>query len=87
MSRFNLRQRIVVVIGLGFGLGFFGLWATTRGAAGLAYGWVGYAPLSRAIFAPVDGGLHPWVRLIIWLALTVVWTVASLLLLRTSSEP
>ncbi len=85
MSRLNLRQRIVVVIALGVGLGFFGLWVTNQGPVG-PFGWTGYAPLRVATYGP-DGGLHPWVRLLIWLALTVVWAIASIVLLRSSSEP
>lgn len=27
--------------------------------------------------------LHPWVRLLIWLALTTIWVVTSAFLLRT----
>jgi len=64
----NLGQRIVVVIGLGVGLMVFGEWATTP----RAYGWVGFAPLSNsATYSPFGGGFHPWVRLLIWLALVI----------------
>jgi hypothetical protein len=82
-ERLNTRQRIVVVIGLGVGLYFFGGWVTTRGGAGT--GWVAYAPLSNTVNTPdLPGpGLHPWVRLIIWLALIVVWVLASVVLLRS----
>ena len=31
------------------------------------------------------GGLHPWVRLIVWLVLILVWVVASVVLLRSPS--
>jgi len=80
-----MQQRIVVVIGLGVGLYFFGGWVTTRGGAGA--GWVAYAPLSHAVdTAQLPGsGLHPWVRLVIWLALIVVWVVASVAILRNPS--
>jgi hypothetical protein len=82
----NTRQRIVVVIGLGVGLYFFGGWVTTRGGVGA--GWVAYAPLSNTVnTANYPGqGLHPWVRLIIWLALIAVWVLASVALLRSRSE-
>jgi hypothetical protein len=88
--RLNLAQRIVTIIGLGIALGIFGLWVTTRGGIS---GWVGYAPLSTSaayrsnLSVVFRGGLHPWVRLAIWLALTVVWTGASIALLRSASEP
>ncbi len=89
LPRLNLPQRVIIVIGLGLGLGFFGLWAATpRGAA---LGWVSYAPLSssaayRSNVSIAFGGLHPWVRLLIWLALTATWIAASVILLRSSSE-
>jgi heme/copper-type cytochrome/quinol oxidase subunit 1 len=73
----NVRQRVVVVVGLGVGLWFFGSWATSYSAA---FGWVGYAPLSQES-AP-GAGLHPWVRLIIWLGLVFAWIAAALWLLR-----
>lgn len=83
----NTRQRIVVVIGLGVGLYFFGGWVTTRGGVGT--GWVAYAPLSNTVnTANFPGqGLHAWVRLIIWLTLIAVWVLASVALLRSRSEP
>ena len=82
MNRLNLRQRIVGVIGLGVGLWFFGQWATSWGAVG----WVGYAPLSNTTFVP-PGGLHAWVRLLIWLALTLVWVTLSMIILRSGPNP
>lgn len=36
-----------------------------------------YAPLSQAT-PPPEVILHPWVRLLIWLALTAIWVIASL---------
>lgn len=79
----NVRQRVVVIVGLGAGLYFFGSWLTTRGEGGSS-GWVAYAPLSGAVNASdLPGpGLHPWVRLLIWLALTAVWVVVGVGLLR-----
>jgi heme/copper-type cytochrome/quinol oxidase subunit 1 len=80
---FNVRQRVVIVIGLGVGLSFVGGWLTTRGGGGT--GWIAYAPLSTAVnVAGQPGpGLHPWVRLLIWLALIVVWMVIGVALLRS----
>ena len=80
MTRLNLAQRLVLVIGLGFGLAFFGEWVTIQGTHSI--GWVGYAPLSGATFTPLPGGLHEWVKLMIWLGLTIIWTSAALILLR-----
>jgi len=73
----------VVVVGLGVALFFFGGWATTRGIG--ATGWVAYAPLSNTYNTPgLPGALHPWVRLVIWLFLVLVWVIASVTLLRSS---
>jgi len=77
----NARQRIVVVIGLGIALYFFGGWITTRDTV---TGWVAYAPLSNSVNFP-GAGLPPWARLLIWLALILVWMVSSLALLRTAA--
>jgi len=79
----NVHQRVVVVVGIGAGLFFFGSWLTTRGQGGS--GWVAYAPLSNTInAADLPGpGLHPWVRLVIWLALIAVWVVIGVVVLRS----
>ena len=58
----NLRQRIVVVIGLGLVLLFLGRWITTRGRF---TGWVAYAPLSRGVHTVGGAALHPGLRLLI----------------------
>ena len=81
---FNARQRIVVVIGLGAGLYFFGSWATTRGEVGSP--WVAYAPLSENNSPNWSGGLHAWVRLLIWLALVAIWAGAGVFLLRSRTR-
>jgi hypothetical protein len=75
----NRAQRIVIVVGLGAALFVFGQWLTALGSH-LPYGWVGYAPLSKE-FGP--DGLHPWVRLVIWLILIAIWAVTSAVLLRS----
>ena len=84
--RLNKQQRIVIVIGLGIALYFFGGWVTTRGEAGS--GWVAYAPLSNAVnTADLPGpGLHSWVRLLIWFVLTAIWVVVGVLLLRSRPD-
>ena len=79
----NFAQKVVVVAGLGFAFVAFGQWVTTRGSL---TGWTGYAPLSGASFSQL-GGLHPWVRLLIWLGLTLLWMLSSVFLLRSRPEP
>ena len=49
-------------------------------------GWVGYAPLQNNAFRLANVGLHPWVRLVIWLLLVVFWTLVSTWLLRPARE-
>jgi hypothetical protein len=84
--RLNFAQRIAVIVGLGAGLYLIGSWLTSLDSF---TGWVGYAPLQQntATFetAPYLSGLHPWVRLVIWLVLIAVWVGVSLALLRSSS--
>jgi hypothetical protein len=77
----NMAQRVVIVVALGVGLVLFGRWIVGYWQ-GDTFGWVAYAPLSGATNAP-RALLHPWVRLVIWLALTVVWAAGSLAVLST----
>jgi hypothetical protein len=74
-----------MVVGLGIMLCFLGLWLTSLGDH-LPTGWVAFAPLKGNVNIATVGGLHPWVRLVIWLILTVLWTGASLGLLRESTR-
>ncbi len=71
------------MVGLGAGLYFLGSWLTTRDGGQL--GWVAYAPLSGAVNTAdlPRAGLQPWVRLLIWLALILLWVVAGVILLRS----
>lgn len=82
MQWLNRTQRVVLVVGLGFALYVSGQWLTSFGTS-LNYRWVAYAPLSKQL-AP--GGLHPWVRFVIWLVLIGVWAVVSLTLLRSERK-
>lgn len=83
LERRNLGQRVVLVVGLGFCLERVGEYVT--GLGGFT-GWTGYAPLTNP-GPELSGGLHPWVRLVIWLVLAAVWVVASLAVLRARSTP
>src|SRR5579863_3788342 len=87
MGRLNLSQRIVIVIGLGAALWVFGGWVMTWGTSYPGdVGWTGYAPLSTSFYMPPVGGMHPWVRVVIWLALIAGWVTASTFVLRTRRE-
>jgi hypothetical protein len=75
-------QRVVLVIGTAMALYEVGAYITTLGSG---TGWVGYAPLTSPQI-PLVGGLHPWIRLVVWLALVVIWVGTSLLLLKPGSD-
>lgn len=70
-------QRVVVVVALGAAFLAMGSYLLTLGQHGLAFGWSGYAPLSTR---------PGWVPLIVWLALTCLWAVVSIRLLRPSGH-
>lgn len=82
--RLNRTQRVVIVVGLGFVLYVLGLWVGDLGLHPFT-GWTGYAPLQNNAFSLVNGGLHPWVRVVLWMMLIMFWTLTSLWLLRTPS--
>ena len=77
-------QRVVVVIALGIALGALGSYLVNLGS-GFGSGWTGYAPLTSAPLL-TRTGVHPWLRLIIWLVLIGAWAVGSVRVLRPSSE-
>jgi hypothetical protein len=85
-NRLNFAQRVVGIIGLGFAVWVFGDWLTTLGSHA-NFGWVAYAPLSNSVNVGDLGGLHPVVRLAIWLLLFALWTGLSMALLRTRPVP
>jgi cytochrome bd-type quinol oxidase subunit 1 len=85
--RLNRGQRVVVIVALAVALYFAGSYVETLGRSG----WVAYAPLrDQATYAPLSAfpnvGLHPWVRLVVWLGLTIIWAACSLALLRSPSS-
>jgi hypothetical protein len=69
----------VIIVGFTTALYALGEWLTGLGS-NLPTGWVGYAPIGDQ-FSTV--GLHPWVRLVIWIVLVAVWVFASVKLLGT----
>jgi len=81
-DRLSQPQRIVIVIALGIAFAVAGAYVVSLGnTAGL--GWYAYAPLSPQEYAPRTG-LTGWARLVTLLALTVVWALASVWILRPS---
>jgi hypothetical protein len=84
IDRLTKAQRVVVVVAFGLALGTVGSYLVSLGS-GVAFGWYGYAPLTSQFYG-LGRGLHPWLRLIIWLVLIGLWALGSLRVLRASSE-
>ena len=84
-DRLSQPQRIVVVIALGVACGAAGMYLVNLGSTVSGWGWYAYAPLSQAGYPP-HTGLAGWLRLIIWLALAVLWALVSIRVLRPSPE-
>ncbi len=83
-DRLNRPQRIVVVIALGIACGAVGIYLINLGSTA-GFGWYAYAPLATAAY-PARAGLPGWLRLLFLLALTALWALASILVLRPSPE-
>jgi len=86
LDRLGLAQRIVLIIGLGFGLTFLGGYLVSIGNPTANFGWFGYAPLTRNAFVPEGSGLSIWQQMLIWLGLILVWTTAGVVLFRRPSQ-
>lgn len=83
-DRLSKSQRVVVVVALGLALGVIGTYLVSLGS-GIKFGWYAYSPLTSTLQAP-STGLPAWLRLIIWLALIVVWALASIRVLRPAVD-
>ena len=83
-QRLAVRQRVVLVIGLAVALLIFGDYLVRIGQPG--FGWVAYAPLSRAVGPLSTLGLRPWLQLLIAETLTAIWTISSILILKVDRE-
>ena len=81
-DRLSQPQRIVVVVAFGIACALVGNYVNSVG--GLSTGWYAYAPLTSAGPQP---HLQGWERLLIWLALTLVWALVSTWLLRPHRTP
>ena len=82
-DRLSQPQRIVVVIALGVACAAAGMYLVNLGST--VSGWYAYAPLSQSVYPP-HAGLAGWLRLIIWLALVVLWALVSIRVFRPSPE-
>ena len=84
LDRLGLAQRIVMLIGLGFGLMLLGEYLVSLDSPA-HFGWFGYAPLTENFRIPGSSGLAAWQRLLIWLGLILVWSVVGVVLLKPRS--
>ena len=73
----------MIVVATGIAFVALGLYLTRLGSPRL--GWYAYSPLTRGAWMP-GTGLPAWLRLIIWLGLTVIWALASVVVLRPPGE-
>ncbi len=79
IDELNMAQKVVVVVAIGIALAGAGLYLASLGSPRV--GWYAYAPLANAI-GPPGTGLAGWLRLIIWLGLTGIWALVSVIVLR-----
>jgi heme/copper-type cytochrome/quinol oxidase subunit 1 len=85
-DRLSQPQRIVVVVALGIAFAVTGAYIASLGNMAPT-GWYAYAPVSPQGYGPRTG-LAGWLRLVVVLALVVLWAAVSILILRPSpAEP
>jgi hypothetical protein len=75
----NTAQRVVIVVAIGIALAVVGLYLASLGSP--RFGWYAYSPLASGI-GPPGTGLPGWLRLIIWLGLTAIWALSSVVVLH-----
>jgi membrane associated rhomboid family serine protease len=80
IDKLSKAQRVVIVVALGAAFLAIGSFILSLGQHGVAFGWTGYAPLVQPAERPA------WLDLIVWLALTCLWAVVSIRVLRPSSQ-
>jgi hypothetical protein len=84
-DRLNTAQRVVIVVAMGIALAIVGRFLVSLGG-GFHFGWYSYSALAARL-RPPGTGLPRWLRLIIWLGLTGIWALASVIVLRPPREP
>jgi heme/copper-type cytochrome/quinol oxidase subunit 1 len=75
----NTAQRVVIVVAIGVAFAAVGIYLASLGSP--RFGWYAYSPLAPGV-GPPGTGLPGWLRLIIWLGLTGIWALVSLVVLR-----
>lgn len=84
IDRLNMAQRAVIVVAIGIALAVFGRYLVSLGGRP-RMGRVFYGFTNRSGLPGT--GLAGWVHLIIWLGLTVLWALASVIVLRPPRGP
>jgi len=79
IDRLNMAQRVVIVVAIGIALAVVGRYLVSLGSP--RFGWYAYSPLTNRIESP-GTGLPGWLRLVIWLGMTGIWALASVIVLR-----
>lgn len=74
----NLAQRVVMVIGWGLALAFFGRWVAT---IGYPYG----LPIRVSQFSQIQP-LPAWGLTLVWIGLAIVWVAGAVWLLRSPTD-
>jgi heme/copper-type cytochrome/quinol oxidase subunit 1 len=82
IGKLGKAQRVVVVVAIGAAFLAVGSYLLSLGQPG-AFGWTGYAPLT---LASRSVGRPGWFAPVVWLALTCLWAVVSIWLLRPSDH-
>jgi heme/copper-type cytochrome/quinol oxidase subunit 1 len=77
IEKLSQAQRVVVVVAVGVACLAVGSFLLSLGQPGISLGWTGYAPLVAQSL-----GRPGWFSLLVWLALTLLWAVVSIRLLR-----
>ncbi|MEO9181771.1 MAG: hypothetical protein ABI298_09000 [Acidimicrobiales bacterium] len=81
----NNSQRAVISGALGISLFVFSQWFIGRWDSGSQnFGWVAYSPLSNTVHYPRHL-LCPWVVLLIYLILTLLWMMTSVALFHRTT--
>jgi len=81
MDKLARAQRVVVVVALGAAFLAVGSYLLGLGQPAIPFGGGGYA-----LLAAPSVGRPGWVPLIVWLALTCLWALVSIRLLRPSDQ-
>lgn len=81
LNRLSTAQRIIVVVGLGVAFIALGNYLVSLNNPVAGGGFFGYSQ-SAPLVALGGAGLAPWLQLLIWLGLILVWTAIAAVVMR-----